>query len=280
MPHTRGRPILHRVATCVVEGLALVCIRLAPADRAYDWLVRLAAVTSALGAKPFALLSGRAVSPRIRSLVLRDMLSLATRKGGIAIRVDLRGEELLRRAYADHGRVVLCTAHFGLTVAIFSVLEARGMPYAAVGRDVSDKRDRLHWGCARPATLIESDRLCLVRARLALESGAVVLLMPEQPHPPREETKLGITGYDVDPNSFSFAALLGVPVLFYGADLGRDGTIVLDLVEPVHSRPHDEADAMALAEEYRRFLEARTRKPCRIATVPRDFLRSQLQHAA
>lgn len=279
MLRARARPIFNYAASRVIDGLALACIRLTPPDHAYDWLVRLAGLIYALGARPFALLRGRPVTPRYRCMVLRDMLCVATRKGGIPIRVDIRGEGLLDKAYAAHGRVLLCTAHFGLTMAIFSALEARGLAGAAVGQ-VSDKRDRLHWGCSRPATLIESDRLCLVRARLALESGKAVVVMPERPRWLPDRPDLDAIGYDVDPNGFLFAAQIGVPVLFLGAELGPGGAISLDIVEPAHSRPLDETEAMALAEDYCRFLEARMGLPCRVTAATRDFLLPDQRRAA
>jgi len=247
-----------------VQVLAHLVVRLVPRNRAYDALVRLSAVLYAATHRLYALLRRHSPKRNYRALILRDMLCMATRKGDIPIRTRLDGGDILDRAYAEHGRVILCTAHFGLTLAIFSVLEARGLSPAAVGR-VSAKRDRLHWGCKRPVNLIESDRLCLVRSRQALDAGEVVTVFPEVPRSPANLPDTGDDSFDVEANVFGFAQRVGVPVLFFGAGLGSNGAIVLDIIEPTHSLPGTPAEATALAWEYCAFLEARTERPCSVA---------------
>lgn len=275
----RGRRSVEVAAIRSVEVLALLIIRLVPRSRAYDALVRLSAVLHAATHRLYAHLRRRSPKRDYRALLLRDMLCMATRKGGISIRVRLDGGDILDRVYAAHGRAILCTAHFGLTMAIFSALEARGLSAAAVGQ-VSTKRDRLHWGCIRPVKLIESDRLCLVRGRRVLEAGAVVTVFPDVSRAPANQPDTGDNGFDVEPNIFDFAQLVGVPVLFFSAGLERTGTIVLDIVEPPHSLPRDTAEADALIGEYCSFLEERSGRPCAAAARTRQPPPPPLRRAA
>lgn len=260
----RWRRTIERAAIRGVEALTRLVVHIVPRARAYGVLVWLSGVIHGATRGLYDRLRRNSPPRDYRTLLLRDMLCSATGAGGIPIRVSLEGAETIERLHAAHGRLILCTAHFGLTLAVFAALEARGLRTAGIGQ-VSEKRQRFGWGCAGPVNMIESDRLCLVRARLALEAGEVVTVFPERPRSPADLPDTGDPSFDVSLNAFEFAALLGVPILFFGAALGPDGTIRLEVVEPRYSLPGSVVEAEMLAEEFCAFVEARTGRPCRIA---------------
>ena len=159
-----ARPVLFAATGAV----AFILVRLVPAARVYDLCVG----TARLLARPLNWLArclALGVLKDIGVTILQHMLCVATRHGGVAVRVRVDDDGLLEAVFRRHGRVLLCTAHLGLTMAIQRALHERAIPLYLMGRPV--RADGLHWGCPKAAPIIPSDALCLIRARRVLRNS-------------------------------------------------------------------------------------------------------------
>jgi hypothetical protein len=187
-----------------------------------------------------------------RSLILRAMLGVMTRHGRVDPAVRLGNFELVERTYAEAGRLMLCTAHFGLTMAVFSVLERRGYAFNVV---TSGHGKGWNWGCDRPLDRVKADEQCLRRLRASLAQGTIAVVYADA------VPAHGTIGGDVEisPSLFRFARLTKTPILYFDARRLADGAIGIDFFQP------EAADA----EEFCRFVAERTGWRCAIGNPPR-----------
>lgn len=230
------------------SAVAFALARLMPSNRLYPSCVRAAALMAwPLGERARRMFA--VTRPDARSIVLQHILCVATRHGGVAVHVRVENTTLLEDTWRRHGRLLLCTAHLGLTMAIQHVLHERGIPLQMIGHP--PRADGLHWGCPGPAPIIADDALCLVRARRALAQGHALMAYPDR------VVHAGRTyAYHIRRNLFRFAIHTGTPVLFFDARLAKDGAILVHFARP---RPHPDGDGLAHA--FRDFLRARTGLP-------------------
>ena len=176
-----------------------------------------------------------------RVLILRWMLSVMTRHGSVELKIRVANFSAVENTYAKSGRLILCTAHFGLTMAIFSLLENRGLPFKSV---TSGSGKGWNWGCRQPLDLIPADQNCLLRIRKALEARVVVVIYAD--YIPSHWS--GIDRGAISPNIFRFARITSTPILYFDARLAEDGATEINVVEPETLE----------AEEFRGFVQART----------------------
>lgn len=257
----RTRRRVERGFVALIDVMAEACVRVVPRTRAYDALVALSALVHMATKGVYAVLRRNSPKRDFRALILRDMLCAATGADGFPIHTRVLGGDALERVHAAHGRVILCTVHFGLTLAVFSAIEACGIAPAGLGL-VTGKRDRFAWGCTKPVLLIESDAMGLLRARAALDQGHALVVFPEMARSRAELPDSGDPAFDIAPNVFTFARLTKTPVLFFSSALDPDGAIRLEFLEPVHSVPRSPEDEAALIDDFCRFVEVRTGRPC------------------
>jgi hypothetical protein len=245
-------PIVYIVAKGIfyagTSAVAFALTRMTSPDRLYAQCVRAASILAwPLGERTRRLLA--IIRPDPRSVILQHILCVATRHGGVAVRVRVENTTLLEDTWRRHGRLLLCTAHLGLTMAIQRVLHERGIPLQIIGQP--PRADGLHWGCPQPATIITSNTHCLVRARRALAQGHALLAYPDMvAHASRTHA------YYVRRNLFRFAIRTRTPVLFFDARQEKDGAILVHFARP---RPHLNGDGQARA--FCDFLRTRTGLP-------------------
>ncbi len=256
--------LLRKAAINTALGVTAIAARtirvIVPAARQYDCVVAFAGA-AARGASLAARASGRSwTGADYHSEFVQHMLCAATRHGGIDIKVLLSGADILGEIYRRHGHAILCTAHFGLTLAIARALADLSIPVSGIGK-VQPSMSGWHWGVPERLRIIASSPYCFVRARRALETGRVLVAYPDDGV--YDDTD-GRPVMVIKPNLFSFAARLKCPVLFFGAKLAEDGAILIDIVRPDHAFPQTAADARGLAEEFFAFVSARSKRPCRM----------------
>lgn len=255
-----------RTAIFAITGaIAAEASRWAPPGQVHDLCVG----TARLVAWPFGGLARRHGLIALRDIrlpVLQHMLCSATRHGGVPLRLRTENGNLLETMFREHGRLLLCTAHLGLTMAIQRVLHDRAIPLQMIGSP--GRTDGLHWGCPRPAPIINSDTMSLLRARRVLTEGHALLAYPDT----MKRTGAAFT-FQVRRNLFHFAARTHTPVLFFDARLARDGAIVVHIMKPRQSQPGIPCNAESMAQSFCDFLRARTDLPYRLEQPARKALR-------
>jgi hypothetical protein len=210
-----------------------------------------------------ALIYRRGVSARLRKdwrgSMLNRMLSVFTRIGSdFQLHVDMHGVHHLMAAHEEHGGVLVCTGHFGLTLASHKALFDLGLTPIYVGSGEGGARNTSgwNWGTSRAVVLLDSDRPDIfLQAKRRLDAGAVIIAYvdydPEQGRP-------GADGpMAISPNAFIWAALHHIPILFMAARPDEDGRIVLEFIDPVHRLPHDPRTGLHCAAEFRDFMASR-----------------------
>jgi Kdo2-lipid IVA lauroyltransferase/acyltransferase len=71
---------------------------------------------------------------RFRSCEVIDVMRLRLRARSLGRLVEIRGREHLESALAQGKGAILCTAHFGSHLSVFSLLHASGFPLTTIGR--------------------------------------------------------------------------------------------------------------------------------------------------
>jgi hypothetical protein len=193
--------------------------------------------------------------------MMNRLLSVFTRiDPGFTLHVDILNGAMLTDTHERHGGVLVCTGHFGLTLAAHAALPRIGVDPVFVGSLEGGVRDMQgwNWGTARPLDAIDTDRLDVLRVAAArLRSGAVIVSYVDY-DPAELEGRRGGLSTAISPNAFVWASLNDAPVLFMASDLSPDGRILLEFARPNQHRPDSYREALACAGEFKAFMEART----------------------
>ncbi len=187
-----------------------------------------------------------------RGSMLNRILSVFTRiDPGFSLHLEMRGAWLLTEARRQHGGVLVCTGHFGLTLASHKGLLDLGLAPVFVvsadngARDVSG----WNWGTATPLELLDADRPdVLIRAATRVR---------EDYDPLKEGLLCRSDAMAISPNAFAWAQINRVPMLFMASATGEDGRIVLEFTRPVHALPASPREALACAGEFSTFMSQR-----------------------
>lgn len=194
-----------------------------------------------------------------RGSMLNRFLSVFTRiDPAFKLHVDMNDVHYLNEARRQHGGVLICTGHFGLTLAAHKALLDLGIEPVFVGSGLQGARDTSgwNWGTPKPVELLDSDRPdVLLQARRRIDAGAVVIAYVD--YDP-EEGRAGKVGpMAISPNAFAWAALNRVPLLFMASRPGEDGRILLEFTLPPHPLPDNPRAARECAAGFRDFMAAR-----------------------
>lgn len=229
--------LCYRMLTVV----AWILVKTSPPEAAYGRVVRFVNLVYPPLAALYRALYPEKLNRDRRVLMLQWMLSVMTRHGFVELKMRVSNFSAVESAFAKSGRLILCSAHFGLTMAIFSVLENRGLPFKSV---TNGSGRGWNWGCRQPLDLIPADQHCLLRIRKALQERAIVVIYAD--YIPTHWN--GIDCGAISPNIFRFARITSTPILYFDAQLAVDGATEINVVEP----------EIFDAEEFSRFVHART----------------------
>lgn len=196
-----------------------------------------------------------------RGSMLNRMLSVFTHfDPDFALHMEMRGAWLLTEAHRRHGGVLVCTGHFGLTLASHKGLLDLGLEPVFIGSGERGARDvsGWNWGTSRPIDLLDSDSPdVLIHAARRLRDGAVVIGYVDY-DPLAQGMISGPASMAISPNAFSWAQLNRVPLLFMSSGTREDGRIVLEFSQPAHTLPDSPRSALACAAEFSDFMTSRT----------------------
>lgn len=257
------RWVVSPLVDTTIHAVAWVLVKTCSQTRAYD-----AAIAINRWTQPICgLLQLIAISLTNRDRrypLLKRMFSAMTRSGGVSLRVRVRNEEALIRTYRNHGRLILCTAHFGLTMAIFRALEERNLEAISISFGGNGQVDGWHWGCQKRLRLIKPGPSALFQARKALEAGTILIAYLDHAVSKIRPIWSKSVTMGISPNIFEFAQLSSIPILFFSSELAPDGAIVLDFVEPSRALTNDDRGAVveSMAQEFKDFVQARTGWQC------------------
>lgn len=196
-----------------------------------------------------------------RGSMLNRMLSVFTRiDPDFVLHMEMRGVWLLTEAHRRHGGVLVCTGHFGLTLASHKGLLDLGLEPVFVGSGERGSRDMSgwNWGTSRPIDLLDADRPdVLIQAARRLRDGAVVIGYVDF-DPLAQGLPSGTASMAISPNVFSWAQLNRVPMLFMSSEPSDDGRIVLEFSQPSQTLLDSPRSALACAAEFSDFMTSRT----------------------
>ncbi|MEN3974193.1 hypothetical protein [Emcibacter sp. SYSU 3D8] len=196
-----------------------------------------------------------------RSSMLNRILSVFTRiDADFTLHLDIRGAWLLKEAHRQYGGVLICTGHFGLTLASHKGLLDLGLDPVFIGSGQRGARDMSgwNWGTATPIDLVDSDRSdVLLQAARRLRDGAVVIGYVDF-DPLAHGLRCNPASLAISPNAFSWAQINRFPMLFMASEPSEDGRIVLEFTQPIHAIPDSPRSALACAAEFGDFMTSRT----------------------
>jgi hypothetical protein len=231
VPPSHAYAVVHRILMAMYPLFAIPYRRFCPPNRRRDW----------------------------RSLILQRALSVMTRRrAGFDLKLRVIGGEDLDSVYRETGRVILCTAHFGLTLATPRVLADRGLPVALIA-DRAGGYDGWHWGLRERLQVLQEGPNVLLQARAALAKGIVVICYTDYIVAGKDsgERLMGIS-----PNVFELAQRLRAALLFLGSRLEPDGTIDIEFFRPQNHRPESAEFVAACMDEFVAFVRLRTGWNC------------------
>ncbi|CAH1903505.1 conserved hypothetical protein [Candidatus Nitrotoga sp. HW29] len=196
-------------------------------------------------------------SPLDTTALLKFILSAITRYAYIEIPLRSPNEQTLLEYHRKYGGFILCSAHFGLTMAVFGFLEKHGLPVMSISNGGSGKKAYgWNWGCTAPLRLIKPDEKSLIKVRKALAKNEIVLVYCD--HAPDDNFQNDFLY--LSPNIFEYAYKTTTPLLFLGAALAYDGMIEIEFVEASHPIPASEEELVVVMEEFRCFVAQRMKK--------------------
>lgn len=209
-----------------------------------------------------------------RGSMMNRMLSVFTRiDPRFALHLEIRSPHLLTEMRRRHGGVLVCTGHFGLTLAAHKGLLDMGLEPVFIGSGENGARDMSgwNWGTTRSVDLLDSDRPdVLTQARRRVRGGAVLIGYVDY-DPAAAAPQVASGARAVSPNAFAWAQLERVPILFMASSLADDGRIVLEFIQPANAMPAGPREALACAGEFCRFIGSR---------MGRDYVIRRPKHAA
>jgi hypothetical protein len=234
---------------------AWILVKTCPPRAAFRCAVWFATLLHRIAAAPYARLRPQFPPRDRRGLILQWMFGVMTRHGHVDLDVRLVNGAAIERAYARAGRLILCTAHFGLTMAMFSALERRGHRFNLIS---TGRGHGWNWGCRQPLAIIQNDAHCLLHLRRSLDEGVIAVVYPDHLPPGN-----GVRPTLISPQIFRFARMTRTPLLYYDVRL-EAGAIVITVVEP------ETADAA----EFGAFIAARAGWTWQVAQVGKPLTES------
>ncbi len=209
-----------------------------------------------------------------RGSIMNRMLSVFTRiDPGFTLHLEIRSPHLLADMRRRHGGVLVCTGHFGLTLAAHKGLLDMGLEPVFIGSGENGARDMSgwNWGTPRHVDLLDADRPdVLTQASKRVRGGAVLIGYVDY-DPAATAPRAGAGTQAVSPNAFAWAQLERVPILFMASSLADDGRIVLEFFQPANAMAGNAREALACADEFCNFIGRR---------MGRDYVIRRPKHAA
>lgn len=192
-----------------------------------------------------------------KTALLKFILSAITRYAYIEIPLRSLNERALLKYHRKYGGFILCSAHFGLTMAVFGFLEKHGLPVVSISNGGSKKKAYgWNWGCTEPLRLIKPDAKSLIKVHKALAKNEIVLVYCD--HAPDDNFQNDFLF--LSPNIFEYAYKATTPLLFLGAALAYDEIIEIEFVEASHPIPASVEKLAVVMEEFRCFVAQRMEK--------------------
>ncbi|CAG9933426.1 hypothetical protein [Candidatus Nitrotoga arctica] len=192
-----------------------------------------------------------------KTALLKFILSAITRYAYIEIPLRSPNERTLLEYHRKYGGFILCSAHFGLTMAVFGFLEKHGIPITSISNGGSRKKAYgWNWGCTEPLRLIKSDAKSFIKVRKALAKDEIVLVYCDHATDDNFQNDFLF----LSPNIFEYAYKATIPLLFLGAALAYDGIIEIEFVEASHPIPASAEELVMVMEEFRLFVAQRMEK--------------------
>jgi hypothetical protein len=201
---------------------------------------------------------------RIKIILLQRMLSAITRYADIELPIRSTTEQVLSEYHRQYGGLILCSAHFGLTMAIFSMLEKQGLPIISISNGGLLKKSKgWNWGCKNPLRFIKKDSKSFITARKKLRASEIILAYSD--HSSDNDVKNNTLS--LSPNVFKFAYKIKAAILFLAADLATDGFIEIDFIEASYPVSTSSDELGIVMNEFRLFVEKRMGKTVQFRKV-------------
>ncbi|ODU86968.1 MAG: hypothetical protein ABT00_08415 [Bordetella sp. SCN 68-11] len=252
-------------AHAMVGAVAFVIVWLTPPRLAYAVTWRILMIAYPVFALPYGLVCPPNRRRDWRALVLQRALSVMTRqRPGFDLRLRVEGGEALLAARRETGRVVLATAHFGMTLASARVMADLGVPMAMIA-DRAGGWDGWHWSLTSRINVLQEGPGVLLRARPLIAGGTAVVCYADYILAGRGR---GARVMGLSPSLFHLARHLGAAVLFLGARLERDGTIVITFHRPAVALIASDAELEACTTAFTAFVEGYTGWTCVVRKPP------------
>ncbi len=196
------------------------------------------------------------------AILLNRMLAFLTRTGRpfpISWRLDAASREALDSAAASGRGLVICSAHLPLIkVAVRAMIEIGRTPTVAIAAEPGPDGRIPIWGLTGRLDTLKVQPDVLLRSRTVLARGGSILLLVDT------------LGGDYSPNIFRLAKATGVGVLFFGAELDRDGRVQVRVFPPPFPGCADPeqiaGNLLALDREIKRISARREDRP--FDTIP------------
>lgn len=249
----------------LVAATAASVAYLVPADRAYAVLWRILSFAFPLLDSVHATLHSPSSKEAWRVLMLRRALAVMTRRRpGFDLPLRVIGEEELQRSLESGAPLILCTAHFGLTLAAPRILADHGRRVVLVAKP-SPSANGWHWGLREPLQVLPTGPDVLRQARAALRTGIPLISFVDHEQSEAEQRALRIS---ISPNMFRLAHRVGATILFFASHLDPDGTIAIEFHRPRHDRISTSDEADQCAAEFAGFASARIGRTCVVQRKP------------
>jgi lauroyl/myristoyl acyltransferase len=238
-----------RLADGVIGGVAGTAAYLAPPERAY-------AIVWAVLSPCFPLMEWiyRAVAKRpgehCRTMTMQRALAVMTRcRPGFDLPLCIEGRGDLIRILNDGGPIILCTAHFGLTLAAPRILADCGRQVALIAGQTRGSNG-WHWGLREPLQILGDRADAFLKARSALKSGNILICYVDYAKWRKESADKVIF---ISRNVFRLAHLTNASVMFYCSRLEHDGHITIHFHLPLSYHPISVKEADHCAAEFADF---------------------------
>jgi hypothetical protein len=242
-----------RVANGAVGVVAAAVVHAVSPNRAHEVFWRISQAAFPLFAGVYRVFRPQSRSELWRIHVLQRALSVMTRqRPGFTLKVRVSGTD---------DPLIICTAHFGLTLAAARVLADLGHRPAWIV-DRTDTADGWHWGLRQPLWILPRASDVMLHARRALQDGFPVVCYVD--FKPPEFCSRTFTHVHISPNVFRLAHRLAANLLFMASGLEADGTIRIEFRQPNLGRLRSLQEADLCAAEFAEFVSARTGWTCSV----------------
>jgi hypothetical protein len=266
IPRTFAYRYAKKLADWIIGGVAAMVAYLAPPDRAYAVLWRLISPFFPVLETIFRVVAKRP-GQDCRTLTIQRALAVMTRcRPGFDLALRVEGREELARVLKESTPVILCTAHFGLTLAAPRVLADYGRRVALIASKAKESNG-WHWGLREPLQILGDGADSFLRARAVLRSGHLLISYVDY-------KTLGSASPEVvtciSPNAFRLAHLTGATLLFFSSRLELDGHISINFHRPQLNRILSPEQANLCAAEFVDFASKHADWKCVVQRWKRD----------